>query len=104
MGDVVYLSGSNTVAKANATSLAKMPAVGIVKTKPTAVTCTVQDDGEFTTAGGLTVGVNYFVSTTVDGAYTTVVPSANGSVLQILGFARNSTSLELQVSRSVIVM
>jgi len=91
-GNAVYLSAADTVAQADATDTTKMPAIGIIVSKPDATSCWVCHHGVVTGLSGLTAGSRYYVSETA-GAITTTPPTAGGSVVQIIGVAKSTTEL-----------
>lgn len=95
--DAVYISGSDAVDLADASDPAKMPAIGFIATKPTATTCTIQDEDEL---GGFTVpltpGARYYISQTTPGGITTTVPSSPG-VEQQAGWAKDATTLKVEL-------
>lgn len=96
--DAVYLSAADTVALADSDDAMKQPLIGIVESKPTAVTCVVAYYGEVTGFVGLTPGATYFLGT-VPGTITTVAPSTPGNIVQRIGFARNATTLVVFTDR-----
>lgn len=93
VGDAVATTGADQVDKANASVVADRPVIGVVRAKPTSTTCYVQYYGECDVYAGLTPEATYFLSDTVAGAITTTPPSAQGSTVQEVGFARNATTL-----------
>ena len=99
--DAVYLSGADAVAKADADGSGTQPLIGFVSSKPTATTCIVKYSGELGGFTGLTTGVNYYLSET-PGEITTTAPSSSGSIVQKVGFARNTTTLVIFVDRDYI--
>ena len=90
--DAVYLDGADSVDQADASSAASSPAVGLVRSKPTTTTALVQTAGELPGFVGLTPGVPYYISDSTPGAITAVAPGG-GSAVQVVGFARNTTTL-----------
>jgi hypothetical protein len=106
--DIVYASGANLVDSAKSSGVATMPAVGFVISKPTAITCVVQYADELTGFVGLTTGATYFVSNTTAGKIAKVgdvdFPSATGEVVQRVGFARNATTIVIEVDRDIVVL
>lgn len=90
VGDPVYVSAADTVAKADGTDAAKMPCIGFVFSKPTATTCIVQYDGEFITTG-LTADTDYYV-----GASGLVTSTAGLAVVQLIGHSKSTTTLVMQ--------
>ena len=93
VGDAVQITGADAVDKADASVPADRPVVGFVKSKPTATTCILHYYGELSAFGGLSVGSTYYLSDSTPGAITTTAPNAIGSIVQEIGFARNSTTL-----------
>lgn len=91
VNDPVYISAANTATKADGSDATKMPAIGLVFSKPTTTTCIVQLFGEFNGLTGLTAGADYYV-----GASGTLTASTAGLVtLQKIGKARSTTVLTL---------
>ena len=103
-GDLVNIwnsSGAFKVRKADATSVGK-EAHGFVKTSVSnGASATVYFEGSNDVVTGLSPG-NQFLSTT-PGLVTATAPSSSGNVVQVVGFATSSTSLNFQ-SRSPIVL
>lgn len=98
IGDIVYVSSANTVAKT--TALGPKPAVGVVQEKPTTTTATVVISGRtLPMFSGLTPGSDYFLSTL--GTLTTVKPNVPGSFAQFIGTAQNATTLLVNVDQAV---
>jgi len=106
VNDVVYITGSDAVDKALATSVATMPAVGFVVAKPSPTTCILRYHDEQTGFAGLTPGATYYVSDTVPGGISTAAPVAPppGHVIQRVGFARNPTTLVVFIDRDFDVL
>mgnify|MGYP001570024606 CR=1 FL=1 len=99
VGDVVRVTGSDSVDKADAASLANR-AVGIVTSKPTTTSAVVRSAGDCSVFSGLTPGDDYFLSTT-PGAMTNAPDTSVGKVLQRLGVAKTSSVLSSMVERDV---
>lgn len=96
VNDVVYISASNTATKADATSAATGPAIGIVVAAAAGIV-DIRMFGVVTTLAGLTPGAEYYVSTTAGGLTTT--PSAVvGHYVQRVGIALTSTTLVVSTS------
>lgn len=100
VGDAVFENVANSVRQSNASSIANMPVIGIILSKPTPTTCIIARSGEVAVAG-LTVGQEYYASTT-PGQLTTTVPTATGQVAQYVGYARNTTTLVVQPREPVV--
>lgn len=94
--DLVYSSGVNSVDKADADDAGKRPAVGFVRSKPSTTTCIVQYDGELTGFVGLTASDIMYMSETA-GAITATAPTASGSSVQEVAFARNATTIAIEI-------
>lgn len=95
-GDFVHLhnnAGALNVRKADATTNAK-PANGFVLANVTsAANATVYLISQTNTArSSLTIGSEYYLSTTAGGV-TTTAPSATGNIVQRLGVATSATSI-----------
>jgi len=105
--DVVYLDGSDHVAKASGLTQATGPAVGVVVAKPTPTTCILSYEGEVDGFAGLTFGATYFLSTTLGGITTNPgpgMPTLPGEFVQHIGWARSATMLVLQIDRDMTVL
>ena len=96
VGDAVFENVANAVRQSNASSTATMPVIGIVISKPTPTTCVIARSGEVAVFAGLTVGQEYYASTT-PGQLTTTIPTISGQVAQYVGYARNTTTLVVQL-------
>lgn len=92
----VYLSASNTVALANATDTTKAPCLGLIASKPTSTTCTVQRIGPLAGFSGLTPKDKIFLDET-DGALTATAPTTSGRVVQEIGTVAAADTIELLV-------
>jgi hypothetical protein len=87
VGDLVYVSGANAVAQADASSLSTSEVVGFVLLKSSATACQVTvQPGPVTGASGLTAGDPVYLSET-PGAVTAVAPA---NVVQV-GIATSAT-------------
>jgi hypothetical protein len=93
VGDAVQITGADAVDKADASVPASRPVIGFVKSKPTTTSCMIHYYGEMGGFAGLAAGSTYYLSDVTPGAITTTAPSAIGSIVQEVGFARNSTTL-----------
>lgn len=102
VNDAVYVTGVDTADKADADSVTTGPVIGIVFSKPTATTAYIQYSGELTGFAGLTSGATYFLSQTA-GGITATAPTANGTVMQKVGVARNATTLVVNVEPTIII-
>lgn len=103
VGDVVHISGTNACAPALATSLATMPAMGIVSRKLTNTLCKVTRYGEISGVfAGLTPGLTYFVSKTVSGAMTAAITSP--AIIHEVGYAISPTKFAVQIDSDFTVV
>lgn len=98
VNEAVYLAGADQVGRADANNASAVPAIGLVASKPTTTTCIVRYAGEQGGFSGLTPGATYFLSETA-GQIAASPPTATGSVIQEVGFARNATTLMVEVDR-----
>lgn len=77
VGDLVYVSGADTVARADASDSAKTDVVGFIVSKPTTTSCRISaQPGPVTGASGLTSGMPVYLSAVSPGAVTTSAPSS----------------------------
>jgi len=95
--DVVYISGADTVNKADASSLSTAKLVGIaIADASESSNVMIQEDGVI--AGILsnaTAGTPYFLSTTA-GLISTSRPFGPGEIVYKIGYAKNATDLHIQ--------
>ena len=97
VGDFVYLSSADTVGLALADSASTMPAHGVIASKSDSTHCMVQYGGDLGGYTGLAADTAYYVSDTLAGKPTTVAPTDDGHVLQVVGKARNADTLVVSV-------
>jgi len=101
VGHAVYVvsesGGVPVVARCDPADVTKMPAIGVVASKPTATTCLVLTSGDHVESG-LVPGRQYWIGT--DGRPTSPPPVASMVPLfwQLLGTASLSTRLRLNVA------
>lgn len=104
-GDLVNLwnnAGTINVRKADATTNGKR-AHGFVESAVTsAATATVFISGVINSLSSLTVGSDYYLSTT-PGTTTTTPPSASGNLVQRVGEAQSATALVFQAQEIATV-
>jgi hypothetical protein len=96
--DAVYSSAEDTVDQAEADNT-KVPCVGFVYARPGALAATVQYSGELTGFTGLVTGSTYYVGLTPGAITDDVSAYPMGSVVQEVGWARNSTTLVIVIDR-----
>lgn len=105
VGDVVYISGINTVDRSLHGAPSPTPdAIGVVLDKPASTQCHVISVGDVTAYSGLTPGAVYYVSGTVPGGITNVAPSALGEKVQKAGIAASASRLYVHVSPMTVVL
>jgi hypothetical protein len=91
IGDVVRISASDTVAKADVDAVPGLPPIGVVQSLDGSSACYVVHSGGIATGlSGLTVGIQYFLSTTAGGITDTAEPEGKAFVV---GVAITSSSL-----------
>jgi hypothetical protein len=99
-GDPVYQTGADNVDVADCQDINKMPCIGMVESKPTAATCWVVSQGlVFKLAWGLGAKQTYFVGPGTGIVIKALVPSVPGTVIQEIGYAKNSDTLMALVDR-----
>lgn len=91
VGDVVYATGAFTADKADRTSPATMPAIGVVIAKIAATLATLRYSGEAPHFALLLPGVEYFVG--LSGAIEAPGTTVDGEVVQRVGVAISTTTL-----------
>ena len=104
IGDCVYIRGDAVgglaqVTKADPTTPLKMPAIGIILTKSSAILCAVAYFGVIPLSG-LLPNARYFVSAT--GQLSSSIPGSRPVILQVVGQALDSSRLLLTLSRDLI--
>jgi hypothetical protein len=105
-GDVVYISASNTVAKASAESGVGQTsdAIAIVDSKPTSITCVLRGTGLSPAVFvGLSVGATYYLSATTPGGITSTAPTAPGTKVQEVGTGASSTRLYVDIDATSFI-
>jgi hypothetical protein len=73
------------------------PAIGIVISVQSPTSVTVQYSGEVKTFSGLVAGQTYYLSDTVLGAITNTSPVDVGSIVQVIGWAKDTTTLIIDI-------
>lgn len=94
---LMYRSAAGTVAKADASNPAKMPALGFIASKPTTTTCAVQTGYELSGFVGLTPDAVYYADPATPGGITTTQPTTVGQVAQQVGVAKSTTVLTVTI-------
>jgi len=105
IGDVVHLSGNNEVNRADSASgSTAYPAIGLVfEYDRNMDIVTVVTDGVLSDAvtGGWTYGQRIYLGT--DGTLTNTKPSDVGTIVQLIGVAKNATDLLLNINSEAVV-
>lgn len=94
VGDVVYRSSATGVLRCDPTNSLKMPGVGVIISKQSSTTCTVQPFGPVNLYSGLSVGRLYAIG--LDGRPFLGVFSLLGgqtAFLQVIGTALDTSTL-----------
>ena len=99
-GDFVYITGTGTVMKADATTLAKQARGYVLVSVLNAAQATIYFDESNSSLSGLTPGATYYLSTT-PGTATTTPPTGSGNIVQQLGFASSATNLHVNIEESI---
>lgn len=103
IGDMVYISGSNTVTKSQADASANAEVNGVVTAVADANNFTMAVNGVQTLTGAtLTAGSDYFLDASTAGAYTTTAPTATGTVNKPLFRALTTTQIVFAPQRGII--
>jgi len=95
--DVVFISGADSVGKAQADALSNAMAIGFAKESADAnASVMVINEGVVAGLSGLTPGQIYYLDPSSPGAITSTIPSGSGQIVLQLGIAKNSTELLIQ--------
>lgn len=100
-GDFVYITGTGTVMKADATSIAKAARGYVLASVLNAAQATVYFDESNSALTSLTPGATYYLSAT-PGAITTTAPLTSGNIVQPVGFASSATNVHVNIKEPVI--
>lgn len=97
-GDVVYISAANTISKAKADALTTATAIGFATdTVLSAAGVHCRSAGVITGLTGLTAGARQFLSPATAGAITETLPVGSGNVIIQVGYAKNTTDVQIQI-------
>lgn len=98
--DAVYVVNDTTVDQATADAAGPpQPAIGFVASKPTATSAQVQFIGSLTGFVGLTANTVYYLDKTAGQIIASVGGFGVGDIVQQLGTALDSTTLQLDLDR-----
>jgi len=100
-GDFVYITGTGTVMKADATTFAKRAMGYVISAVLNAGTATVFFDESNSALSTLTIGSKYFLSATA-GLATLTAPITAGQFVQCLGVATSTTSLHVNLQEPIL--
>lgn len=95
--DVVFEVGANVCAKANASSIVAMPVIGVVVSIPSPARCVVARSGEVINPGWALIPDQAYFAGLIAGTLTASPPGASTQVVQKVGYAKNSTTLMVEI-------
>lgn len=96
--DVVYISSADNVSPASASTVSTAQAIGVAIAGAAATAAViVRKNGIMAGFTGLTAGSRYYLDGTTPGAITATVPTTSGYTIVSCGYAKNTTSLDLQL-------
>lgn len=96
--DVVYISSADNVSPADASASASSQAVGFAKAAALATAAvSVRKFGRMDGFTGLTAGSRYYLDASTPGAITSSVPSGSGNTIIQVGYAKNTTTLDIMI-------
>lgn len=99
-GNLVYISSTGAF-KADAVNL-KLAMGFVLAGSALSAAATVFTSGVVTGQTGLTVGARYYLSDTVPGTITAVMPTTAGKIAQIVGIAVSTTSIAFELGSATI--
>lgn len=96
--DLVYISSADNVSPASASTPVEAQGVGFA-IEPADATdpVTVRKYGRLDGFTGLTAGARYYADGVVDGAITTTIPTTSGYTILSVGYAKNTTTLDIMI-------
>lgn len=104
VGDFVRItSGGTSADRADNTAQATIPAAAIVVSKPSSTTALLASEGDIDGLSGMNPGEDQFLGTAGARIEKGSLPSAPGTVIQLLGVAVTATVIRLGI-RQVIVL
>lgn len=103
VSQAVYISGTDTVSGALASSPATGPVIGFIAEKPTDTTCRVISTGISTGWESMVAGATYYLDANWPGGINITPPSTPGQVVQKLGVAKNGEHLFIQIDPPVTI-
>ena len=108
IGCALYINGSGVYTKARSDAANTAEVVGLLYSIVDANTFNIAMAGEVTvdstqSGGAMTVGANYFLSSSTAGQLTSTEPTTVGYVSQPIGVAKSATVLVVNIMRGVVV-
>ena len=103
LGDAVYVSGPNTVARAIALDLSTSLVVGFVVDKDSSTECSIAINGLIINFPGITPNTQYFLSRNVEGAISLTPPTISGDILVRIGVGWATDKFLIQIDPSSII-
>jgi hypothetical protein len=94
-------TGTPKVRKADATSISKMAHGFVLDSVNQGSNATVYFEGSNTQLSSLTPGATYFLSATA-GAVTTTPPTTSGYIVQAVGVAVNTTTINVEFEQPIV--
>ena len=101
-GNLVYISGTGTVLKADANAVAKAALGYVTASAASGAAVTVFFEGTISGLTGLTPGAAYFLSDTITGGVTLTIPTAAGDIVQVVGYAVSATELTFEPQAPIV--
>lgn len=99
-GDMVYISVTGTILKADATTPAKAARGYVLAAVLNAAAATVFFDETNSSLSALTPGATYYLSATA-GLVTLTPPTTAGQIVQEVGFAISATALHVNIQEPI---
>jgi hypothetical protein len=94
-------AGTPKVRKADATTISKQAHGFVLESVSAGNNATVYFEGSNTQLSGLTTGATYFLSATA-GAVTDTPPTASGYIVQAVGVAANTTTINVEFEQPIV--
>ncbi|MGI9158305.1 MAG: hypothetical protein ACR2K1_00985 [Saprospiraceae bacterium] len=101
-GNLVYISNTGTVLKADANAVAKAAVGYVTSSAASGASVTVFFEGTISGLTGLTPGATYFLSDTTTGGVSLTIPSNAGDIVQAVGIAVSATELTFEPQTPIV--
>lgn len=101
-GNLVYISGTGTVLKADANAVAKAAVGYVTSSAANGAAVTVFFEGTISGLTGLTPGATYFLSDTATGGVTLTIPTSAGDIVQVVGYAVSATEITFEPQAPIV--